>query len=265
MAIQIKPVTPYSIPFSVSIQQTPLLVGKGIVSLRISLKNTINQNSIDNLNSLITPFMMLASIGALCGDSVNPIDSSLNINDNPKIIKPDTIEWTFNDCNIDERSLVILVHFLLIAHVEDPIKEVVINRQSRMNKYVQLAYDPDLFDPYPPIWPNLPFKIDINKDFYENLTIIATFKRTINENEIATIEGEILTWATAVAMGAYGVAPVSPERCSMLLDDSIIFLDNELEFNISKFRSHPSAINGIVNVFVVIHYNIAPIVEVIVE
>ncbi|MCP4114961.1 MAG: hypothetical protein GY737_06055 [Desulfobacteraceae bacterium] len=265
MAVQVKPVTPYSIPFSVSIQQPPLLVGKAGVLLRVSLKNTANQNSMDNLNSLVTPFVMLASIGALCGDTVNPVDSDLIMTDNPKIITPHTIEWIFNECNMDERALVILVHFLLTAHDEDPITEVAIVRQNSMGKLAPLASDPKMFDPYPPIWPDLPFALDINKDFYENFTVIATFKQNIKQDDAATIEGELLTWATAVAMGAYGVAPVSPERCSMLLDESILVFDNEIEWGIIRFRGHPSAIHGLINAFVVIHHNIAPMLEVIVE
>ena len=91
------------------------------------------------------------------------------------------------------------------------------------------------------------------------------FVRTPTPDEGATIDGRIMTWAAATAMGAYGVAPVSPRDCSALFDESVILIDDELELPITKMRAHRSCLHGLVNVCIALHQTVLPILDLSIE
>ena len=257
-------ITAYHFPFTVLHHPAPLFQGEYNVSLRAFPQHAVNQEMIDGLDALLMQFYMLASTGTLGGDTVAPWDSGVK-----NLIKPtirgESIEWVLQGCDLDERAAVILAQLFLMTQDNYPLYKLVISKDGNMAGCIPLAHDPDLLDPYPAIYPAIPFSSDIDKDAYDTRSLYIQFKRRLNSEEEKAIDVEILTWATSVAMGAYGVAPVSPDFCSIIPDESIVFLGDELEWSMNKFRAHHSALNGLINLCGAIDHNIAAIEEVVIE
>ena len=63
-------------------------------------------------------------------------------------------------------------------------------------------------------------------------------------------------------MAIHGVAPISANRCTMTPDQSLTFVDEELEWAMMRVQAHIGGLAGLVNVCAAINQNVAPIVEV---
>ena len=257
-------VTAYILPFPVTYHAAPLFAQGVEVQITISLVNPVTQEVIDGYDALITAFVMIASTGALAGDSISPWESMLGEQIGPAV-SAQKIAWTLSQCRVDERSLVLLVQQLLMLCEQHPISSVEIRRSTSTDPLVALRCDGKTKVVYPPVWPNHAYALTIDEGFYDSPNLYVEFTRELSADEQAQIDGEILAWASAVIMGFYPIAPIPPQQCTMLAEDNVTFIDQELEWHMHKFRAHMSALDGLLNVCTAIDKNIAPISKIRIE
>jgi hypothetical protein len=111
----------------------------------------------------------------------------------------------------------------------------------------------------------VPFSLSIDANLFDSATLRIRFIRPPSPDERAEIESQIMTWAVATAMGAYGIAPLMPNECSLQFEPAVIFFDSELEFEMVRFRAHRAALLGLANVCVTLHGSALAILEVRIE
>jgi hypothetical protein len=214
-------------------------------------------------SSVVTAFALLASTGALAGVGGTPAAADALDWSGPEPVSGG-LEWEFEGCAFDERAAVIAAQLFLLSHEAHPVRLVSLTARGGATP-TPLHRDPRLADPYPPVWQPVPFPFSIDPDLYDAVTLRVKFVRPPDSDESATIDGRIMSWSAATAMGAYGVAPVSPRDCSALFDESVILIDDELELPITKMRAHRSCLHGLVNVCIAIHQTVLPILDLSIE
>jgi hypothetical protein len=256
--------TGYSLPFSVLFEEGSLMSVGQDVRVRTSLSKEANPESVDTLDSMILPFFLLATSGALSGENIAPWDSTIKDKSNP-IVGKSSVEWLLKSCKLDERSLVILSQMLLSIHNECAIHEVMFSRSDNPQDFQQLTVDQSASNPYPGIWRNLDFACNVSRELGKDVTIHASFSETLLVEMQEEIDAELFSWVPGLVSGAYGVAPILPIECTGIPDDEITFTGNELEWYINRVIAHHSAFSGLVNVFASISHQIAQINELLIE
>ena len=72
-------------------------------------------------------------------------------------------------------------------------------------------------------------------------------------------------WSPGLVIGAYGVAPVPPDKCTGHPDEEIVFLDNALEWAFNSFRAHTGALEGLFNVLASVSQKVVQVTQVRVD
>jgi len=256
--------TPYSLPYSVLFEKGSLMSARQDVQIRITLSKDVTPVAVDSLDAMVLPFFLLATSGALAGENISPWTSTIEDKSNP-IVKKSAVEWLLKSCNLDERSLVVFSQMLLSIHEECSIREVMFSISGNPQTIQQLTINPRINDPYPGIWRNLEFSSNIDEEISTEVSIHATFSETLLKEAQDKVEAEISSWIPGLVSGAYGVAPVLPSECVGIPDNEMFFIDNELEWHISRVLAHPSAFKGLVNTFASISYQIMKIDKLLIE
>jgi|GEM_PF-3473154 len=248
--------TPYLLPYAAAVQPAPLWSGGRTVVLRVTPAAGITQDAIDEYHSVATAFGLLASTGAL--GPASPLQAAQIEWSKPRT-SSGAIEWQFMVCHQDERAAVVLAQWFLTSHTTQPLRSLSIAAPGNGSAAVPLVHDPTLRDPYPPAGPT-PFPIQRDPDPGPSASLYVRFARTLNADEQADVNGTMTTWASACSLGAFGVAPVTPSTHALQFGP-VRFFNSEVEFDILRFRAHPAALNGLVNLCVALHFRMAPIDE----
>jgi hypothetical protein len=256
MAPPARPATPYDLPYKVRVQPPPLLSGGGVVALRVMPAKPADAAADADYAGVVTAFALLASTGALAGAAGLPAAG-------PALewsrAAGRGLEWTFTGCAFDERAAVLLAQMFLLCHPTHPLDSITLTEPGRPGD--PLVFDPRLEDPYPAVWQPTPFPVALDPAVFDTATLRVRFARTPTPEEQAEIDAQIITWAVATAMGAYGIAPVPPVECSAKFEPGVTFLGDELEFELLRLRSHRGALRGLVNVCTALHQTVLPITD----
>ena len=254
--------TPYVLPFRVAVQPPPLLSGGGVAILRVVPVAQPDAAAAADYGSVVTAFALLASTGALAG-TAGPPAAAADFDWSRTGPGVGGLEWKLTNCTFDERAAVVLAQMFLLSHPAHPIRTVTLAAPGKATD--PLPHDPRLADPYPPVWQPTPFPVVIDPNLYDTACLRIRFSRPPTPDEQAQIDGQIMTWAVATAMGAYGVAPVPPNECSAQFDTAVTFLDDELEFDVARLRAHRASLHGLVNACVALHQSVLRITELRIE
>lgn len=249
--------TAYKLPYSVSHSVLPMLSRGLNIRVTATLKNDVTDDDIQELDSNIIAFFMLASTGALCGSQLPAAKSQ--IDDHVSIGGyRNSASWKLKVCNVDDRALSILAQLFLTTYEKCPITNLSIVTEGIDSDLFDLSYDEDLINPYPAVVQHPPFSLIVDPDIFDSYSVYARFLSPLVLEQISSIENELMTWATATAIGCYGVADKLPQNCSIQLDKPLIS-KNDLEWSIERTRAHYASMHGLINVFAAIHSKIAPI------
>ena len=121
------------------------------------------------------------------------------------------------------------------------------------------------FNPYPMRWAGITFPVDFYDDIAKNFTVCAAFSRPLSEKEQASVTEALFAWAPGLIVGAYGVAPIPPDRCAGIPDEHVVFVNNELEWSFRNFKAHTGAIEGLINVLASVSQKLVRVTEFRVE
>jgi hypothetical protein len=205
----------------------------------------------------------MVTSGALAGESIPPWTSTVESWEDP-VIHGSTIEWSLTGVTCDPQAWVILAQMLLVDHREHPIVRIDIAESSRPSE-MTVVTGMSRFNPYPNRWAEIRFPIDFYDDLPKNFTVYAGFARPLSEDDKERISEELSAWAPGLMLGAYGVAPVPPDKCTAFPDEDVVFVDNAFEWAITRFKAHSAAIEGLINVLASISQKIVQVTEVRVE
>ena len=249
--------TPYNLPFRVS-YQPEIAWGERDITLRIFLAATVSTEAADAMDSTVLPFMLMGTSGALAGASIEPWVSTVEDWSSP-VIRDSAIEWSLKSVRFDPQAWVMLAQMLLVDHRVHAIGRIEIVDPRSTEKTIEVVTGASKVNPYPDRWAGIGFAVELGEDIAKNLTVYVAFARELSEDEQARVTEGLFAWAPGLILGAYGVAPVAPDRCTGLPDEEIVFLDNELEWAISNFKAHTSAIEGLINVFASVSKKVVPV------
>jgi hypothetical protein len=224
-------------------------------NLEVLPSGGLTDATVSDLDSLVTTFYMLASTGALGGDVVPPWESNIGHPDRPE--RGDTsVRWHFDSTHISQPAVAILAQLLDIASTK--IERATFASQ-RGQDLIPLRSSPQTRDWYPRAWADFPFEFSISDEINKAATLAIIFRRQLSIADRQPIEIELLTWATATRIGAYGIAPVPPERCGLVSDQHVAFFDEALELSFRNITCHPAAFRGLANVCAAIARKLVPI------
>ncbi len=249
--------TPYSLPYVVRVQPE-LAYGTHDVSIRVVMARPASHESAEALNATVLPFLLLLSSGALAGESIQPWTSTVE-NWSEPLVHAATIEWRLSSVTCDLRAWVVLAQMLLIDHPDHPISHIEIMDPRRPNELIEVLQRQTRTNPYPRQWSGINFPVDLHDEIDKEFTVCVSFTRPVSETEQARINGAFFDWAPGLIQGAYGVAPVPPDRCIGIPDPKVLFIDNELEWIIRSFKAHTFAIVGLINVVASISHQVVQV------
>lgn len=254
------PSTPYSLPFTVLCQPARPSATRDL-TVRVIMVRPVTDDAVDALSTTVLPFMLLLSSGALAGEFIPPWTSTIEDWSDPTIILPSTIEWSLQSVTCDLQAWVVLAQMLLVDHAEHPIRRIEVTDTQHPAELIEVVQRAARVNPYPRSWSGIDFRVNLQHELYKEFTVCVSFARLLSEDEQERVRAELFAWAPGLMNGAYGVAPVPPERCTGIPDPDVLFVDNELEWIIRSFKAHTGAIEGLINVVASISHQVVQVTE----
>jgi hypothetical protein len=203
----------------------------------------------------------MAQSGALAGAAVAPWLSGCS---DPTIAaRKHAVQFQFDACRLDERATHCLICLLLVLNEEISIERVAISAPRHEQRAV--SYDPQQTDPYPDLWPDLPFRHSIEESESEDMVLRAQFATSLTDKQVANASDALMGWGRGAAAGAYGIPSIDPGSCGFVPGNPVEHFEGEVTWALEKCRFHPAALMALISVCGAIHHRIAPIVEVVVE
>lgn len=258
--------TPYHLPYTVLHPESRLLFSlqsNVIVQLYLRGRNRIDGDVVSDAGSLLVVLYELALSGALSGSQIPPWLSSLE--DFEENVLEDSIRWTLQKCNMDERTLIMLAQSFLLVHESYPIEKLVFRPAEQDLNLSELTNNKDENKIYPDIYTPLDFELVNNLRSSSVAVITVRFEREPSDEDKEGIDIEISTWLAAGEIGMYAVHPLSPADCTFTSNDDLFFNDVSLEFSLSRYRANPAAVNGFVNICSAMNRRITKIKRVVIE
>lgn len=209
--------------------------------------------------------MKLMSFGVLCAtgacgvvppkgfEPVTPLFQSARTTDQ-------CIEWTLPDWPASNDCLPVLASLYASDDVAPVITRIEVAGGGEAASLL-LKHEKRPARCYPMAMRALPFAYRIDNDGQEEIRVGLRLAGVPGDAVRAEIEKTLQLWAHAASSGAYGVAPVEPLKCSFMFDKFVDWFDDRLTWHLKRFRAHPEALNGLVNVVGTVHANLWPIAD----
>jgi hypothetical protein len=244
---------PEGLPFDVRVAPPPLFASGRDVHVRATF--TAALSDVSEVDGLIDAFCMLASSGGLSGEHISPEQSDIADRDAVKIDER-VLTWRLAGCRVDERSVVSLVNLLHFGHMRNEVKllEIAGTQSSPMER---LVASNDRVD-YPHLFPP-PFQLLFREPLGASVSLVVRPRRSLTEPEVAEFEETLLMWSVAPTVGAFAVPDVPIETNQMEPEQMVEVEDDQLRWNIERFRMHPAAIDSLVNCCAAFSSRVAPI------
>jgi hypothetical protein len=250
--------SPYALPYAVSYPPA-LAAGPRDLRVSVTLAGQASDEAVETLDATMLPFLLLATSGALCGENIAPWTST--VEDWSEAQAQDSlVVWDLKGVAIDLRAWTVLAQMLLPDHESHPIVRIEISEPGQPHELMDMLMRSARSDPYPGRWSGIAFDVDLNRELTADFTVCVDFARALTDAEQQLALEGFHAWAPGLVCGAYGVAPVPPDRCTGMPDENILFLDNgQMEWVIRRFRAHTAAIEGLLNVIAAVSHTVMPV------
>jgi hypothetical protein len=254
--------TTYQFPFPLDVPVDNPWDGRRAVEISIQANRPLDDAGAERVRAELAPFWHLAAAGGLGGATMAPWQC---ICPEPTLLVQQGIaRLRFAPCALDEKATSCLVCLLLALHEDIPLSRASLSVAGSQHHI--LPFDPKLDDPYPPIWPRLPFVHEVEDSESETRTLRALFNGTLADEQVEAVHRELKYWGAAAEAGAFGVAPVPPRQSGCLAANPVEHYEGELLWAIEKCRFDPrGGFDSLVCVGAAIHYRIAAVQEMAVE
>jgi hypothetical protein len=253
----------YSLPYTVVYDDGPLMSVGQDIRIRAELNTVATAASVDAMDSLVLPFFLLATSGALAGARIAPWTSTMADKEGP-FVRERIVEWTLRSCTVDERSIAMLSQMLLSVYDSAPIARITFSGARQAPGVLRLEDNSQTADQYPGRYSEPGFPVTGGPEFTAEVVVRVIFDLPPSPEIQKATDAELFSWAPGVVSGAYGVAPVIPDQCTASIDQTE-YAKSELTWHMSRVRAHPAALVGLVNVFESVSRRIARVSQMIVE
>lgn len=254
-------VTSYQPPFRFEMPNNSPWDRRRVVGLTLDGVAEFDAEHMLHAREMLSPFWLLGEAGGLAGTAVAPWRSAAL---SPLIaLERGSVSVLIEPCILDERAAHCLLCLLLGLHEEIPLRRVSVATSEASSCPVQFAAD--VVDPYPKLWPHLPFQYEIEDSESETRILHAQFRTSLSNQQVDAVQRDLLLWGTAAEAGAFGIAPVEPRSCGCLPVNNVEHYEGEVIWAVEKCRFHPAALRSLVAVCATIHHRIANIAELTIE
>lgn len=252
--------TPYFLPFKVFVTEPPLMSVPSKVIVRFA--SELNDITIQKAQETLNVFVKACQAGAMAGDSYEPLRSSAQIVGSPQIFK-DEIVWELNPVNIDELSVIILIHmFGSFAYHIQPIISLTLQPRGRISSLIPFRHIEGERVTHPRAYAKLPFKL--NKEWVPapgSVTFVANFEKELSDDFLSKLRSALLAWARVAQYGGYAGPPLELHKSYIIPEEDFRLLGSEVEWGLQKIFTPESCIDGLINVFVAFHYRVLPLID----
>lgn len=255
--------SPYELPFQTMYSQDLGASTRDII-IRIHQAQIVSVDAAEAFDSIVIPFLLMMTSGAMAGESIPPWTSTVESWEGP-VMQGSTLEWSLTSVTCDPQAWVMLAQMLQIDHKDHAIARIDILDPVRSQPMLEVATGISRINPYPNRWAGIRFPIDFYSDLPKSFTVYVEFSQHLSEEDKERIHEECGAWAPGLIIGAYGVAPVPPDKCTGYPDEEIVFVDNALEWSFNRFKAHTGAIEGLINVLASISQKIVQVTQVRVD
>jgi hypothetical protein len=253
--------TSYALPFAFEAPVDSPWDGSRPVALAVYGAARLNPRHVPKLRECLGPFQALGEVGGLAGTAVAPWRSSCK---EPTLaVHQGSAHVSFDPCTLDERATHCLVCLSLMLHDELPLERIILSVPGSAPR--PLAHDPKLEDPYPGLWPQLPFPHHIEDSESEDRVLRAQFAVTLSDEQVTAAHRHLMGWGAAAEQGAFGNATIEPRSSTCIASNPVEHYRGELIWPLEKCRFHDAALNSLVAVCATIHHRIAGIVDLVIE
>ena len=256
--------TPYALPYEVFYDDGPLMSTGQDVRVEVALHAPATADVVDAMDSLMLPFVLLATSGAMAGDKINPWASTIRDKQGP-YAGDGRVEWVLQSCTVDDRSIAVLAQMLFSVHDSCPMARMTISGARLAAGVQRLANRWRMSNPYPGVYSEVGFPVVREGEPGDEVVVRAVFDAPVSREVQVNIEAELFSWAAGLLSGAYGIAPIQPDECTASVEEKTILTKSELTWGLSRFRAHPAALDGLVNVFVAISNRFARVDQLVIE
>lgn len=254
--------TLYTLPFQFLVSEGPVFGGGVSTRVVLRLKGRPDmEEARPVLQAKLMHFGVLCATGALGVlppegfDPMTPLFETAEEGDGE-------IAWTLEDWPADDDSLAVLASLFMGGDAVDLLERVSIAGGGRAATTPLPAGGKG--QAYPPPGA-LPFPHRISHEGQDRFELQLSFDGPPSDEEKGGIEQSLLLWAHAASSGAYGVAPVEPLKCSFQFAEEVDWFDARLSWALTRFRAHPDALDGLLNVCGALHARIRPVVDVLID
>jgi hypothetical protein len=253
--------TTYDLPFTAEIPRENPWNGRDPVDLTLQGTMPFDERQLEQLHARLNPFWSLGSKGGFAGTAVAPW---LSYCVTPEIIVHKGLGLLrFQPCSMDIRATLSMVCLLLVLHEEFPLERASLSVPGITRR--QISFNPEIVDPYPELWADLPFPVEIQDSESETRILRAQFTGPLTEDQICSIHSDLMCWGGTVSAGAYGVAPVAPQDCGCLPLNPVEHYAGEIAWAVEKCRFHYAALRALVSVCATIDQRRATIAGLTIE
>lgn len=252
--------TAYVLPYDVMWSDGPLMSLDDDVRVRVALRSEADDQAAGALDALMTPFVLLASSGAMAGEAIPPGQSGIADKEGP-FASGQVVDWVLRKCLVDERSIAMLAQMMLTAHGEFPIARIALDGTKRISATQTLLSASTDSRTYPEVYRNPGFVVSCDPELGRDIEVRVAFAQANAPSFSRAIDAELFSWAAGLLSGGYGIAPFVPDRCVASIGTTAVYLPSEMSFSMNRFEAHPAALNGLINVFTRISENIIPVAE----
>jgi hypothetical protein len=256
--------TPYALPYDVFYDDGPLMSTGQDIRVEVALDAPATAGVVDAIDSLILPFVLLATSGAMAGDKISPWASTIRDKQGP-YAGDGKVEWVLQSCTVDDRSIAVLAQMLLSVHDSCAMARMTLSGGRRAAGVQRLADRWPMSNPYPGVYSDAGFPVVHLGDLGNEVLVRAVFDAPVSREVQVKMDAELFSWAAGLLTGAYGIAPIQPDECTASVEEKTILTKSELTWGLSRFRAHPAALDGLVNVFVSISNRLARVNQLVIE
>ncbi len=256
--------TAYDLGFIVSLPDAPAFREGLGMQMRMTFRSQPSDDDSTAFGALVTAWLMLASVGAMCGESIQA-DLSLVEDWAGPVMRQQSLSWSLSGARLDPRAVVVLAHMLREEHARFPLSRLDLFVMGRQGSNQLVVYDPDAWDVYPGVDKSVRFPIQTHDQIMSEARILLTFRAVPNADQRKAISDALLTWAASASMGGYGIAPAPTHHSGFVASNDFEFVDEEVDWLLTSYMAHEGAAHSLINTVAAIDRSILEVAALVVE
>jgi hypothetical protein len=252
--------TAYRLPFAFGFSALPLWGAGVLTTVKLTLRAGLDVEATrPAMQMKLMTFGVLCATGALGQVPPEGFEPVTPLFDSARVFGR-TLEWILPQWPAATDSLPVLASLYAAEDVSADLERIDLSARGEPTIFT-LEHENNPARAYPGVRPMPGFHWKIDNAGEEDMRVLLRPLRIPSASLRAEIEKVLLLWAHAASSGAYGVAPVEPLKCSFGFEPQVDWFDGYMAWHLKRFRAHPDALDGLVNVVAAMHERLCPMAE----